>query len=62
MPQLVKGGKNAFAWSKVRINGEIKIPNEVIVEYDLQPGDKVIIMSGSKTSGGFSIVKVEKLN
>ena len=30
-------------------------------EYQLQPSNKVMIMSGSKTSGGFSIVKIEKL-
>ena len=61
MPQLVKGGKNVFGWSKVGNNGVIKIPPEVIEEYNLRPSNKVIIMSGSKTSGGFSIVKIEKL-
>ncbi len=61
MPQLVKGGKNAFGWSKVGINGEIKIPKEVREEYNLQPTNKVIIMTGSKKSGGFSIIKEEKL-
>lgn len=61
MPQLVKGGKNVFGWSKVGNTGVIKIPPEVIEEYQLQPSNKVIIMSGSKTSGGFSIVKIEKL-
>ena len=61
MPQLVKGGKHVFGWSKVGNNGVIKIPPEVIEEYQLQPYDKVIIISGSKTSGGFSIVKFEVL-
>ena len=61
MPQLVKGGKNVFGWSKVGNSGGIKIPMEVIEEYNLRPSNKVIIMSGSKTSGGFSIVKIEKL-
>ena len=61
MPQLVKGGKNVFRWSKVSNSSGIKIPIEVIKEYDLRPSNKVIIMSGSKTSGGFSIVKIEKL-
>ena len=61
MPQLVKGGKNVFGWSKISANGTIKIPPEVRIEYDLQPKDKVILISGSKTSGGFSIVKIEKL-
>jgi bifunctional DNA-binding transcriptional regulator/antitoxin component of YhaV-PrlF toxin-antitoxin module len=61
MPQLVKGGKHVFGWSKVGNNGDIKIPPEVVEEYQLQPSDKVIIISGSKTSGGFSIVKFEVL-
>ena len=61
MPQLVKGGKNVFGWSIVSKNGDIKIPEEVLEEYRLNPSDKVIIMSGSKTSGGFGIVKYEKL-
>ena len=61
MPQLVKGGKNVFAWSKVGITGKIKIPEEVISEYQLHAFDKVIVIGGSKTSGGFSIVKIEKM-
>ena len=61
MPQLVKGGKNVFGWSKVSKNGIIKIPEEASKGYNLNPLDKVIIISGSKTSGGFSIVKIERL-
>jgi len=61
MPQLVKGGKHVFGWSKVGDKGVIKIPPEVSEEYQLRPSDKVIIISGSKTSGGFSIVKFEVL-
>jgi len=61
MPQLVKGGKYVFAWSVVGRNGEITIPLEARKEYNVQPKDKVIVVSGSKTSGGFSIIKQEKL-
>ena len=61
MPQLVKGGKNVFGWSIVSNTGDIKIPKDAIEEYQLQPSNKVFIISGSKTSGGFSIVKIEKL-
>jgi hypothetical protein len=61
MPQLVKGGKNVFGWSIVSNSGDIKLPKDAIEEYQLQPSNKVIIISGSKTSGGFSIVKIEKL-
>lgn len=55
MPQLVKGGKYVFGWSKVHSEGKIIIPPEALEEYGFQSGEKVILMSGSKTSGGFGI-------
>ena len=55
MPQLVKGGKYVFGWSRIRDNGQILIPGEAIDEYRLRPETNVILMSGSKTSGGFII-------
>lgn len=57
MPQLVKGGKYVFGWSVVSETGDILIPEEAWQEYQYQPGEKVIILPGSRTSGGFSIVK-----
>lgn len=56
MPQLVKGGKYVFGWSKVNSDGRIVIPPEAIEEYRFNPGTTVIMISGSKTSGGFIIV------
>jgi len=61
VPQLVKGGKNVFGWSKVNLSGKFKIPELAGKEYDIQPTNKVILISGSKISGGFSIVKIGKL-
>jgi len=61
MPQLVKGGKHTFGWSIISSSGRIMIPAEAREEYNLKTGDKLIIISGSKTSGGFSIVEIEKL-
>ena len=55
MPQLVKGGKYVFGWSQIGKDGRIKIPDEAFKEYELDRDDKVIIMSGSKTSGGFGL-------
>jgi len=55
MPQLVKGGKYVFGWSKVRSDGKIIIPLEAFQEYGFESGENVILMSGSKTSGGFGI-------
>ena len=57
MPQLVKGGKYVFGWSIISEDGEIPIPEEAFYEYQFEAGEKVIIMPGSNTSGGFSIAK-----
>ena len=61
MPQLVKGGKHVFGWSKVGEQGSIVIPSEAFAEYHLITGENVILMSGSKTSGGFGLTKRESL-
>jgi hypothetical protein len=55
MPQLVKGGKYIFGWSKVDNNGVIRIPDEAYLEYEFNQDDKVILISGSNTSGGFGL-------
>ena len=60
MPQLVKGGKNAFAWSKVSDTGRIIIPDDAFEEYTFQENEIVILISGSKTSGGFALTRMEK--
>ncbi len=57
MPQLEKGGKYVFGWSRVRDDGNIKIPPEAIREYKISPESDLILFSGSKTSGGFVIAK-----
>jgi bifunctional DNA-binding transcriptional regulator/antitoxin component of YhaV-PrlF toxin-antitoxin module len=61
VPQLVKGGKHVYAWSKVSANGRIVIPNEAITEYNLLTFDNVILMPGSKRSGGFGLTSVDLL-
>jgi bifunctional DNA-binding transcriptional regulator/antitoxin component of YhaV-PrlF toxin-antitoxin module len=61
MPQLVKGGKYVFGWSSVRKDGRIIIPEEARHEYRIEAGEKVIIMSGSRTSGGFSVAKKSQI-
>jgi len=61
VPQLVKGGKHAYAWSKVSNKGKISLPNEAVTEYNLLTWDKVILMPGSKRSGGFGLTSVELL-
>lgn len=61
MPQLVKGGKYIFGWSRVGKEGKIKIPPEAYEEYNLKEDKYAILFSGSKTSGGFGLSSVRIL-
>lgn len=61
MPQLVKGGKYVYGWSKVGDTGKIVIPPDAVEEYNLRDGEKVILMPGSSCLGGFGITTVERL-
>ncbi|MGD2250509.1 MAG: hypothetical protein PVF58_19095 [Candidatus Methanofastidiosia archaeon] len=61
MPRLVKGGKYVYGWSKVKKNGEIVIPDEALKEYGLQGHTKIILLPGSKTSGGVGVTTGENL-
>ena len=62
MPQIVKGGKFVFGWSQVGKEGCIQIPEEVLLEYKLFKEYKVILISGSKSSGGFVVSTLNLLN
>ena len=55
MPKLVKGGKHTFGWSRVGDMGRIVIPAEALVEYCLKESETLIMVPGSKTSGGFGL-------
>ena len=55
MPQLVKGGKYVFGWTTINNDLRIRVPDEAFDEYKLYKTNKLIIISGSKPSGGFSI-------
>ena len=57
MPQIVKGGKYIFGRSVVSEDGTVLIPEEARLEYGFSPGERVIFIPGSKTSGGFSLCK-----
>jgi bifunctional DNA-binding transcriptional regulator/antitoxin component of YhaV-PrlF toxin-antitoxin module len=61
MPRLVKGGKWVFGWSKVSGKGKIVIPPETLDEYEIHVNDEMVLMSGSKTSGGFSAMKLSRM-
>ena len=61
MPQIAKGGKYIFGWSIVRDNGIIVIPDEAAQEYHLEPDEKLLLISGSKTSGGIVVARIERI-
>jgi hypothetical protein len=61
MPQLVKGGKYVFGWSKVGYGGRIVIPPEAFSEYHFMTYKCGILIPGSKTSGGFGLTTLESL-
>jgi len=55
MPQLAKGGKHVFGWSRIRKDGTLRLPPEAVREYGLRKSEKLVLMSGSKTSGGIGV-------
>ena len=61
MPQLVKGGKNTFGWSKVSETGKIIIPPDAFDEYNFSIEKYAYLLSGSKKSGGFGLTTLNSL-
>jgi hypothetical protein len=57
MPQLEKGGKFVFGWSLIRPDYSIQLPNMAVDEYKISSEGKVIIISGSKSTGGFIVTR-----
>ena len=62
MTQLNPGGKFVYGWSKVNSDMKLCLPVELVKEYQLgESEDIVILMSSSKTSGGFCVTSMQKL-
>lgn len=61
MPQVTKGGKYIFGWSKINKDLTIRLPQMAIDEYNITLENKVYLMSGSKSTGGFCVTKKELL-
>lgn len=57
MPHISKGGKYIFGWSKIREDGSVLIPEEAVTEYRLEVNERVILISGSKATGGFVVAR-----
>jgi hypothetical protein len=57
----VKGGKHAYNWSEVSITGKGAIPDEALKGYNLAATCKLFLLSGSKRSGGFTLITMSLL-
>lgn len=55
MPQPTKGGKFVFGLSIIRPDLTIQIPPQALMEYDAVRDGKIIIFTGSKSTGGFCV-------
>jgi hypothetical protein len=61
MPQISPRGKFVFGWSIIQSDGSILIPAQTREEYALVPCDRAILISGTKTSGAFSVGNWQRL-
>lgn len=61
MPQLAKGGKFVFGWCTIREDLTVSLPELTIQEYALETVNRLFLISGSKTTGGFSVSHKELL-
>ncbi len=61
MPQLVKGGKHVYGWSRIGVTGRIVIPPEALEEYHLGESQTLVLLPGSRTSGGFGLGSFESV-
>lgn len=57
MPQLAKGGKYVFGWSRINQDLTIRLPLTAVHEYDITSEKKVYLFSGSKSTGGFCVTR-----
>ena len=62
MPQLNKGGKYVFGWSKIGDDGTLHFPPMVLTEYGLLDGQEIIIFTGAKATGGFCVTNQKMLS
>ncbi len=54
-----KGGKFIFGITKVNLDMGVRIPLQALQEYAIKSKGKVFLISGSKKSGGFLVIKKE---
>lgn len=57
MPQMNKGGKFIFGISIMKEDFSVQLPTQAIEEYDITSENKVILITGSKKTGGFVVTR-----
>ena len=57
MPQVTKGGKFIFGWSRIREDGTLNLPPQAMAEYDIACEGNVILFTGSQSTGGFCVTR-----
>ena len=61
MPQLNKGGKFVFGLSIISNENKIRFPAEALLQYPVHEEKRIIIMTGSKKTGGFCVTSKQLL-
>ena len=61
LPRLVKGSKFVYGCSEASAEGKVVVPDAAPVDYSLMPPDKIVLLSGSRRSGGFALTTVSLL-
>lgn len=62
MPQLNKGGKFVYGFSEISDEYTVQIPDQALCEYGVTKDNKIIIITGSKTTGGFCVTNKSLLS
>jgi hypothetical protein len=56
MPQITKRGKFIFGWSVIN-RGLVVLPPQAVREYGLNDHENLILITGSKATGGFVVAR-----
>lgn len=58
MPQLNKGGKFVFGICTLGEGLAVRLPPQALEEYGMEAEGRVVLMSGSKSTGGFVVSRL----
>jgi hypothetical protein len=62
MPKLVSGGKHTYGWTMVGEKGEIVLPPDALQAYRFREGQRLSVVPGSVTSGGFGLGSMDTIH